>query len=126
MNQIQLFKAFSATILSGAAVTEEVDIDKGYVLTGIQIPAAWTAADIVVETTGVVQKGSTTWFPILDVAGSRLRCSGVPTALACIISLTGMDLAPWRYLRLRSVGVGLTTDLNQGADRAVKLIVKSA
>lgn len=118
-------RSYDIVIAINAALSGVVDIGQGYYLTGLEIPAAWTAADLVFECTNSLSTAGVygTFLRLQDIAGTILRVSGIPTATAVGIPLWGLDRMPWRYIKVRSVGAGLTTDLNQGAARTLKLIV---
>jgi hypothetical protein len=106
------------TIANAANVSGGLDLTSLY-LVGLRMPAAWTAADIVVQ----ASPDGVTWFDLYDQYGNIAR---VTAEASRTISLVQADFACVRQVRLHSVAVGANTDLNQGADRVISLITVPA
>lgn len=105
----------TATIASGASVSATVDLSNA-VLTGIIMPAAWTAADLTVE----VSHDGTAWIGLAYDA-TATQCNNITTpAVDTAHAFDVRAMAPYQYIRLRS---GTTASpVNQGADRDVLVI----
>lgn len=100
----------TATILSGASLSNEIDLE-GYIPVGIAMPAAWTAANLTFEEGG---DGDS-----YDSAGIEL------TAVAAVnrhITLDPIEFAGFRSISIRSGTTGVP--VNQGGDREVILLVR--
>jgi hypothetical protein len=78
---------YTLTIASGQALSNVINITKiqprGI---SIEIPAAWTAADIQ----PLVSRDASTWLPLYvtdsDFEATEIRIKTVPTATACVIT----------------------------------------
>lgn len=104
----------SVTIASGASLSSAVDLLK-YSLVGIQMPGTWTAANLTFQGS---YDGST--FANLYDETQEVTLTS-PTASVYIV------LDPAKYLSLRSLKVRSGTSgtpVNQGADRALQLILR--
>lgn len=101
-----------ATIASGASLSDGINLS-GHVLTGIYMPAAWTAAAITFQ----ASDDNSTWY---NVYFEGAEVSITVAASQYIV------LDPQKYLGIRHLKVRSGTSaagVNQGADRTVKLIV---
>ena len=113
---------YTVTIASGEAVSNTINITKiqprGI---SIEIPAAWTAADIQ----PLVSRDRSTWLPLYvtdsDLEAVEIRIKSVPTATACVITA---DAGNWGvqnypYFRVVSLTAGADTNAAQGAARTL-------
>lgn len=118
-------RVINVTIASGAATSGDIGLMPGERIAAIQTPATWTAADIYVQ----VAADGTTYLDLKDAAGTTIKaCTSVATGAAELRVLAhettaGLDI-PFgpMAVRLRSVNTGSTADVNQGADRVIKVI----
>lgn len=115
----------SVTIPNNTAVSNALNLDdRGARGLDLQIPDAWTAADIVFEfSTNEAANG--TWHQRRVAGGDLVRCTG----FAANDSICGPGelwgaVGSYRYMRLRSVAVDGTSDVNQGADRTIIVFLK--
>lgn len=110
-----------ATILSGAAVSDAIDL-KDYVIAALMIPSAWTAAALTF--TGCDTPGGA-FLPLYDDAGTEVTVASASVAADRILVNKAVleQLAAVRWLKIRS-GV-LATPVNQAADRVIKVMLKS-
>ena len=90
----------------------------GVRLVGIEMPAAWTTADLTfVSAIGPVT-AATVWLPVYDAAGTELE---VMAAAGRIIGLDARDSFPFERLRVRSGSAA--TAVNQAAARDLVAIL---
>ncbi len=104
------------TIANGTALSAEVDLG-GAVLVGIQMPAAWTAANLTFQ---AAEKAGGTFNNVYNDAGTELTVTAA--AARHILLASPYALAGMRYLKVRSGTSGVP--VNQAADRAMFLLVK--
>lgn len=108
-------QAISRTIASGASLSSAIQVS-GFLVVGLVMPAAWTAASI---TFSVSSDGSTY---------NDMYSEGAEYSLTVDASqfheLNPRLFAGAQYLKIRSGTSG--TPVNQGADRVVQLIVRPA
>lgn len=109
---------YDVVIGNGTSLSNEADIrDKR--LSAIEMPAAWTAASIVLQVASVT---GGTFGPLKDDAGNYFEvvcAAGDRVSLRTAIR----DGSQWRFVKVESVQVGTPgTAVNQGADRTVRLI----
>lgn len=107
---------FTALIANGASLSGAIDMG-GRTLAGIQIPAAWTAADM----TFMASFDGVNYFILRDQTGTEVQLT---VAANYLIHTT---LASWqgiRYLKVRSGTSG--APVNQGADRTITLVAVAA
>ena len=107
--------ALVATIGSGAALSQALDLGAGQAI-GVDIPAAWDAADI---TFAVSTTLAGVYVPLFDSTGTEVRIAAPAVASAYSLAVA---LAPWRFLQLRSGTNALPVD--QTAARAIGVVVK--
>lgn len=113
--------AYDVTILNGTAVSADYADCQNRDVTGIEMPAAWTSASLSFDvcstpdgTFGLLHDDAGNHFEVVCAAGDRISL-GATIAAA---------LHNWRYVKVHSTAVGVpTTDVNQGADRIVRLIL---
>ena len=106
----------SLTIENGAAVSEAFDMAIHAGAT-ILMPAAWTAATIGFK---VCASEDGTFLPLYDDSGSIVEVSAAASkAFAAPAELYG---AAWVQLWSQD---GAGSDTNQGADRAITVLLKS-
>ncbi|MES2055830.1 MAG: hypothetical protein V4564_07830 [Pseudomonadota bacterium] len=104
-----------ATILSGAALSAEVDIGSKQ-LVGIAMPAAWTTAVITLQAS---LDGGATWLELVNTTGAV----SYTVAAGQFLALDPATLRGVNAIKVRSGTSGLA--VNQGADRIVGLAVRS-
>lgn len=112
-------RTIPATILSGTSVSNSVTL-QGLCLLGVAIPAAsgWTTAALNIE---VSTDNGSTWLTPNDPTNVAAGSFPSPSAgNSYAVNLT--DLLPYNMIRIRS---GTTASpVNQGADRALTIIVR--
>ena len=112
---MQDYSAFGVTIANGASLSGAVDL-RGYVPYGIEMPSAWTAAGLSFE----VSSDGVNYLDLYDdtaeytLAADASRAIGFPGANIFV---------GFKYIKVRSGTSG--TPVNQGADRAIKILCKS-
>lgn len=104
----------TAVIANGAAVSDAQDL-KGSRYISLQMPAAWTAANLTFQGSN----DNSTFNDIYDSAGNELTATAA--ASRCITDIP--ELTPFRYIKIRSGTNG--TPVNQGAERSIVIILKS-
>lgn len=110
-------QSITATIANGESVSAEIDI-MGYNLLAIQMPAAWTTANLTFQASSAT---GGTFNDVYDDAGSEVT---VTAAVSRVISLdsVALKLAPMRYIKIRS---GTTaTPVAQGGARSLVILAK--
>lgn len=113
----------TATIPNGQAVSGSIFLG-GSRIGGIHLPAAWTAADLTFE----ARVGSGVWAQVWDDANSEVLIAAATIAarLGDVIVPTlalGQELEGLNEIRL--VSGNTAANVNQAADRAFYLILKS-
>ena len=106
-----LISIATLTILSGAATSDGVALD-GHIPATLQMPDAWTAADISFQGS----KDGATWRYIYKEEGTILT---IPTAEYHRIVLPSSYLTDHKYLKVCSGTAALP--VNQAADRVFYL-----
>lgn len=86
----------------------------------VLIPSAWTAADLGID----ASFDNVTYYPVKDEFGALLRVSTIVTDAAAlyVIPAKVWNVLSADYIRFRSLGVGLTTNANQGAARELTAV----
>lgn len=108
---------FPVTILSGAAVSAEVPMG-AMTLSGILMPAAWTAAGLAFD---VTLDDGVSWHPLFDDAGNE--CVVTNPAAGNFIVLKALPSYVMRGINaLRVLSGTHSVAVNQGADRIITLI----
>ena len=108
-------EVITATIASGQSLSEAVPLGAKS-LVGLAMPAAWDAASLTFQ---VSVDGGTTWFELVDMAGSAVAM-GVAAG-----HFVQIDPTKWRginHIKVRSGTAGAA--VNQNADRAIGLVVR--
>lgn len=105
---------FSATIVSGASLSGAIDV-AGTTLISIQMPAAWTAANLTFQ-------GSADGSTYADVYNDSGDEYSIPVSASRFVMLDQVQnrFRGMRYFKVRSGTSG--TPVNQGADRVLSLI----
>lgn len=108
----------TAVIANAASLSAEVDLE-GFKLIAIEMPAAWTAANLTFQASSVT---GGTFANVHDDAGVEVA---VTAAASRVIGLdaTLPDLTAIRFLKIRSGTSGVP--VNQGAERTLTLILKA-
>lgn len=114
---------YTITIASGQAVSSSVTVIgvtglHGGLPVSLQSPAAWTAADLLIEASF---DGGTTWLPVYDSTGARLRIT-IDAGRAIVLDSGKLSALP--RIRLRSVAVAGTLDVAQAAERTLVMVVR--
>lgn len=117
-------RTVSVTITNGTAVSGAIALQPNEMIVGIEIPAAWTAADIGFD---LSQDGST-WFQVVDstraAATSFFRFLNIAASTVVIL-----PESEWLYphgtsnLRLHSINSASNADVTQGADRICVVLI---
>lgn len=108
--------SFTATIASGAALSEAFNI-KNFALGLLHMPAAWTTADIGFYVSSTV---AGTYLPLYNEDGGLLAISGPEASKAYVLPAR---LGAASYMKLWSNLAG--ADENQGAERSIVVDLKS-
>lgn len=91
----------------------------GQLLSGIVMPAAWTAANITFQATYDIDAATPVWNDLYDESGNEVT---VVAAAARFIRLNPTDFAGISGLKVRSGTTG--TPVNQAAARDVFLVFR--
>lgn len=108
-------EAMTATIANGEAVSNALPVHMRHVV-GIQMPADWTAASLTFQGSADGQ----TYYNLYDPFGAEVT---VQAADDRFIMIPPAGLGGMIYLKVRSGTSG--TPVNQGAERALKVMVRS-
>ncbi len=120
-NSTDAYARQSATIANGAAVSTAIDVSKLQLLgIAVVVPAAWTAADIGFE----VSSDGTTWIPLQDDTGARIKIAGVTTnaSKAYIAPSGAWAVGAFPYARLVSLNTSTGANANQAAERLLTFV----
>lgn len=110
----------SVTIANGAALSGAADLT-AYVqrgnprVVGLEMPAAWTTANITLQTSS----DGNTYYNVWS-AGSEYTLTN--TAASQLVVIPPSDLLGANYLKVRSGTAG--SPVNQGAARMIKLLLQ--
>lgn len=108
----------SATIASGAALAQEIDL-RGWRIVAIQMPADWTAAALTFksrpDSKGVSQS-------VYDSGGTEVSVTAADDQYVVMLDADRVALEGLALTTVRSGTAG--TPVNQGADRLVTLVVE--
>lgn len=113
MSYQSLVRSQTATILSGASLSDAITVDGECVL-GIELPSAWTSASI----TFLVDLGSGTLCSLHDYTG-EFTVATPPTAAVSMVRLPPDLFYGVTRIQIRS-GTRASA-VNQGADRSLKV-----
>lgn len=102
----------SLTITSGQSLTSDYLDLQGCRLTGIEMPAAWTAASLTFQ----VSKDNITYVNLYNLNGEV----AYPAGASYGVSFNAEDFLSWRYVKVRSGTAGAA--VAQGADRTLVLV----
>lgn len=108
----------TGTIANAASLSGEIDLE-GFRLAAIEMPAAWTAANLTFQ---AASASGGTFQNVFDDAGTEIT---VTAAAARMIGLDAVlpELAALRFLKIRSGTSGVP--VNQGAERILTLVLKA-
>lgn len=106
--------ATKALIANGTAITGPIDL-RGNILTGIQFPSSWTAADLSMQ---VCDTETGTYSEVFTDPGTGVGTVGAWDAAANQCTLVSQMIANC-FIKLRSGPSGVP--VNQGADRTLTL-----
>lgn len=107
----------TVTIASGAALSDVIDLSDR-TLVGIQMPTAWTAADLAFRAAT-----SSAGTPVPLFRGSDTARYQIKAAASRHFVLSPLDFAGARWIQLESVDTGGNA-VNQGADRTITLLYR--
>lgn len=107
-----------AKILNGQSLTGEIDL-RGYRLTGVIFPAAWTAADLSMQMASA--PGGTYGEVFLDVGNGTGAAIAIDAAASQVTLLNASVFIGDCVIKLRSGPSGVP--VNQGADRDIILLL---
>jgi len=118
MSGMQEFRqTTTTTIANGASQSAAIDLtDRGRLLLCIQMPAAWTAANI----TFLASNDGVTYGPVYD---QYLELTVYNVAALAYLAVPYWKFMGMRYLKIRSGTAG--TPVNQGAGRTLTLVIGS-
>ena len=89
----------------------------GLMLVGLEMPAAWTAADITFQ----ASRDGTTFKNVFNADGTEFKITAPPAD--AMIPLAGeIDTLAWRFIKVRSGISGAT--VNQVAERTITLLFR--
>lgn len=110
-----------ATIANGASQSDVIDL-REYAIAAISMPAGWTTAALTFLASSTA---AGTFLPVYDDAGTEVSIASANVVQDRVIVNKAVleQLAGLRYIKLRS-GVA-ATPVNQGADRAITVVMKS-
>jgi len=117
VNIFRKVKQYTATIASGAALSDEFRFD-GFALAVIHMPSTWTAASIGFK---VASASGGTFLPLYDEDGTLVQIDS-PTADKAYVAPA--ELAAAQYVKLWSQD-GSGNDANQAAARSIPVDVKT-
>lgn len=106
--------ANKAVITNGTSITGPIDL-RGSILTAIQYPAAWTAADLSIQ---ISDTELGTYGEVFTDPGTGVGTAMATDAAAGQVTLVQQMIANC-FIKIRSGPVG--APVNQGADRALIL-----
>jgi len=112
MAQVENRNVQDATIANGASLSDAINL-RGEVLVGIEMPAAWTAANLTFQ----ASMDNATYLNVYSAAGAELV---VTAAASQFIWVDPSNFAGCRWIKVRSGTSG--TPVNQGAERLVGLV----
>lgn len=127
-------KLGTVTIANGAAVSGAIAIPAGYSIQAVEVPSAWTAADIGFQ---ISTDGGTTFINVYSGIGTtvaRARVTGVPTAESTM-QMVGADagtssifrnLAINAQVKVTSINTASNADVNQGGARVLGIWIATA
>ena len=107
----------TAAIAAGASQSTVIDTERS-ALSGIIMPAAWTAADLTVLASTHAEG---TFLPVYDDAGAEVLIKAAAST-AIGIDVAALKLAAFRYIKLRSGTAA--TPVNQADARAITIVMK--
>lgn len=106
-----LSESDALTILSGQSLSDALDL-KGRILTGVFLPAAWTAANLTFQASPDGGTYYDAWDQALEIT--------VSAAASRFVAIDAQLFLGVRFLKVRSGTSG--TPVAQGADRALILM----
>jgi hypothetical protein len=107
-------KTAIATIAANASISNAICLGSG-ALCAIQMPAAWTAADLTFQ---VSDDRGTTWKELLDASGTAVSVSA--PAAGNRLELDSADFKSAVFLKVRSGTAALA--VNQAAERNLTIV----
>lgn len=107
-----------ATIANGASQSSVVDLHAVDLL-AIQMPAAWTAANL----TFLGSADNVTFDPVKDSGGTEITVTAAASTYIVLSDVLQPELKGVRYLKIRSGTAG--APVNQGAARTLVLITEA-
>jgi len=117
MKTEQLYSAVVATIANAASLSGEVDLG-GASRIAIQMPAAWTAANLTFQAS---DESGGTFADVVNDAGTEIVVTATISQVIVIVTAL-KELAGLRFIKIRS-GTS-ATPVAQGAERVLKVLLK--
>jgi len=115
-------KLVVTSIASGAATSGAIDM-RHWVMGMVLVPSAWTAANIGFQ---VCDTEDGTFVAVKDDTGTPVQISSVTTDASFWYQFPSPDLFAGYFVKLwsKSTTAATVTDTNQGAARALKVLLK--
>lgn len=107
----------TTTILSGASLSSVVSLPEGMFLSGVQIPSAWTTANLTFQ----VSIDGATYTDVYDSFGSEITVT--VGGASRFVNLIPQEWAGFRHFKIRSGTTG--TPVNQAGDRTLNLSISN-
>lgn len=115
---MRLAEKRSAVIANGASLSGVIDIGT-MLLTGIDMPSSWTAADLTFAASATVDG---TYDPVFDSDGNELTVTAAASRFLALTSAEVDLLSAARFLKIRSGTSGAA--VNQGGARTLVAVLK--
>jgi len=115
----------STTIAAAAAVSGSISLlGRGPRGVAVQVPSAWTAADLAME----VSEDGTTWVHVRDEIGAIVRIISIQTSEAGIYLFPASSWYTGAFPFMRLVSLNTTsgttwTIVNQASERSLKVVL---
>jgi hypothetical protein len=107
----------NVVILDTEDLSDALNID-GFVWVGIEMPAAWDAADLTIQTSS--EEKEIHFKDLYDSAGNEIT---IAADVDRVIRLFPSDLTPVRWLKLRSGTSG--SPVAQTGDRVIGILLRA-
>lgn len=112
------YKTKTVTIAINESVSGELDLE-GYRFVSIQMPAAWTAANLTFQ---AAEKAAGTFNNLYDDEGTEAIAIAAASRQISM-SLYSLAFAPLQFIKIRSGTAA--TPVNQAAARTIRVFLKS-
>ena len=108
----------SVSIANGQALSSSFVLDQSQLISGVFMPAAWTAAVLTLQTS---MDNGTTWNEVVKADGTAYQLTVAASQAVMIPPADLIGIPPNALVRLRSGTSG--TPVNQGAARSVTVVL---